>query len=131
MRPKMTAEDRACLEAARQMVCGHQAVFVTQTGRLILEGRTDCTLNPSGDHIDALIVALSQAIKLHLGGVDLVQLRDDLVASGVREDVADGIKDHVSGLSSCDWAHLRARVDWYAQESHPRRWSSTADIGVF
>lgn len=127
---KLTPEQRAALEAARQMVCGHQSVFVTHTGRLILAGRTDYELDPSGDRIDALVVALGQTLAFALAGVDLVQLRDDLVASGVREDVADGIKDHVSGLSGCDWAHLRARVAWYAQESHPRRWSSTADIGV-
>lgn len=127
----ITAEDRACLEAARQMVCGPGAAYVSDTGRMLLSGHTACDLDPSGDRIDALIVALGQTLAFALRGFDLVELRDDLVASGVREDVADGIKDHVSGLSDCDWAHLRARVCWYDQESHPHRWSSTADIGVF
>ena len=127
----LTPKQRATLEAARQMACAHQAVFVTHKGHLIMDGHSVCKLNPSGDFIDALIVTLAETLAFALEGFNLVQLRDDLVASGVRENVADGIKDHISSLSSCDWAYLRARIDWYAQESHPRRWSSTENLGVF
>lgn len=132
MPKKLTAEDRACLEAARQMCSRNREVYVLRDGRLLVDSQIRAfSLDPSGDPFDALIVALAQTLKLHLTGSDLVQLRDDLIASGVREDVANGIKDHVSGLTESDWAHLNARVDWYAHESHPRRWSSTADIGVY
>lgn len=132
MQRNLTSKERACLEAARLMVCTQTSpVYAMTDGRLVLSGRTVCTLNPSGDCIDALVVTLSGFLRHALDGFNLVQLRDDLVASGVREDVADGIHDHVAGLSDYDWALLRARVDWYDEASQARRYASTADIGVF
>lgn len=106
--------DQACLESARFMVCGDK-VEVWQDGTLF--NRAAFKLEPSRDPIDALIVVLSNAMKLHLSGVDFGKLRDDFIATDVGEEFANSIYDHLVGLSDDEWAHIRNRVDWYVNDN--------------
>lgn len=112
----MTPEERACLEAARRMVCGDAGdIYVFENGKLLVSSAF--SLNPSRDPIDALIVAVSQAIKLHLSGVEFGQLRDNLVAFGMGETLVDTVHDHLIEVSVEDWARVRARVDFYRDDN--------------
>lgn len=112
----MTPEERASLESARRMVCGDTGdIYVFEDGKLLISSAF--ALNPSRDPIDALIVAISQAIKLHLGGVEFGQLRDNLVAFGMGKELADTVHDHLIEVSVEDWARVRARVDFYRDDN--------------
>jgi len=112
----LSPEDRACLESARRMVCGDKGdIYVFDDGKLLVSSAF--ALDPSRDPIDALIVAVSQAVKLHLAGVDLGELRRDLVAAGMGEDLADSVHDHLSEVSVEDWKQVRARVKFYEDDN--------------
>lgn len=106
--------DQACLEAARFMVCGDK-VTVCQVGYLF--NGAAFKLEPSRDPTDALIVVVSKAMKLHLGGVDFGKLRDDFIATDVGEVFANSIYDHLVSLSNDEWARIRDRVDWYVNDN--------------
>ena len=108
--------DRASLETAHRVVCGDSGkVTVFEDGH-IFNGAA-FKLEPARDPIDALIVAVSQAVKLHLSGVDLGQLRGDLVAAGMREETANCVHNHLVDFSVEDWAKVRARVVFYTNDS--------------
>ena len=112
----LSPEDRACIESARRMVCGDKGdIYVFDDGKLLISSAF--ALNPSHDPIDALIVAISQAIKLHLSGIELGKLRNDLIAFGMGEKLADSVHDHLIGVSVEEWAHVRARVDFYSDDN--------------
>ena len=51
-------------------------------------------------------------------GVDLAQIRNDLVASDVGELLADKVHDHLSGCSVGEWQRLRERVAFYAADDN-------------
>lgn len=112
-----TPEDRASLESARRMVCGDRGdIYVFDDGKFLVSS-TAFALRPSHDPIDALIVAVSQAVKLHLAGVELGELRRDLVEAGMGEEQADSVLDHLLDVSVEDWAQVRARVDFYVNDN--------------
>lgn len=112
----LSPEERASVEAARRIVCGDKGdIYVFDDGKLLISSAF--ALEPSRDPIDALIVAVSQAIKLYLGGVDLSQLRDNLIAFGMGEKLADSVHDHLIEVSVEEWAQVRARVDFYRDDN--------------
>lgn len=112
----LSPEDRACIESARRMVCGDKGdIYVFDDGKLLISSAF--ALNPSRDPIDALIVAVSQAIKLHLFGIELGELRNDLIVVGMGEKLADSVHDHLIGVSVEEWAQVRARVDFYRYDN--------------
>ena len=79
----LSPEDRAALESARRMVCGDRGdIYVFDDGKFLVSS-TAFALRPSRDPIDALIFPVSQAVKVHLGGVELGELRRDLIATGM------------------------------------------------
>jgi len=79
--------DRAMLEWAYRVVVGFSAedeVFVMRDMSIVtVHDRT--VLDPSGDPLDALVVALAQTIKFRLRGVQSCELRRDLITAGMRE----------------------------------------------
>lgn len=112
----LSPEDRACIKSARRMVCGDKGdIYVFDDGKLLISSAF--ALNPSRDPIDALIVAVSQAIKLHLSGIELGELRNDLITFGMGEDLADTVHDHLIKVSVEDWGQVRARVDFYRDDN--------------
>lgn len=112
----LSPEERASLEVARRMVCGDTGdIYVFEDGKLLVSSAF--ALNPSRDPIDALIVAVSQAVELHLGGVDLGQLGNDLINVGMGKELADTVLDHLIEVSFEDWARVRARVDFYRDDN--------------
>ncbi len=111
----MTPTDRACLQYAAQVYWGLEQAYVTPFGKLAFPDEMH-NLNPSGDPHDAVIVTLAQMMKLHLSGVEFGQLRDDLLGSGVGEQFANRVHDHLIEVFPEEWASLRARVRWYADD---------------
>ncbi|WP_417809631.1 hypothetical protein [Thioclava sp.] len=108
--------DQACLECAHRMVCGGTGnVTVGQDGT-IYSGAA-FKLEPSRDSTDALVVVVSKAMKLYLGGVDFAKLRDDFIETDVGEVFANSIYDHLVSLSDDEWSHIRDRVEWYVNDN--------------
>jgi hypothetical protein len=108
--------DQACFEAARRVVCGDRGdVLVYQDGSFLIS-TAHFKLRPSSDPTDALIVSTAKVMKLHLGGVDLGKLRDDLLGGRVGEDLthfANLVHEHLISFTVEDWDAIRARVDFY------------------
>ncbi|MCE8518443.1 hypothetical protein KBY31_17120 [Ruegeria pomeroyi] len=125
----MTPEDQACYETARRVVCGDRDEIQVQEDGTFIIGSTAFKLEPSRDSTDALIVATAKMIKLHLGGVDLGKLRDDLIQSRFGERLANLIHDHLAGFSSEDWDAIRARVDFYRELNVIMRLPDTGNSG--
>lgn len=112
-------DDRACLDWAYRVVIGHGAendVYVTREGAIVDDG-TPSTLDPSGCALDATVVTLAQMMKFHLRGVGFGKLRDDLLGSGVGEQFANRVHDHLVDVSVEEWDRLRERVRWYADDN--------------
>lgn len=125
----MTPEDQACYETARRVVCGDRGdIHVFEDGSFVIS-RSAFKLEPSRDPTDALIVATAKVIKLHLGGVDLGKLRDDLIQSRFGERLANLIHDHLAGFSVEDWDAIRARVDFYREINVATRLPDTGKSG--
>ena len=114
-----TPEDRATLEWAYRVTLGYSAEDEVMVLRdlSIVTASDRATLDPSGDHYDALIVALAQAIKFYVTGVQFGQLRCDLIAAGMREEVANRVHDHLVDVSVEEWDRLRDRIRWYADDN--------------
>ena len=74
-------------------------------------------LDPSSSSQDALLVALAQAMKLHLTGIQFGELRCDLIAAGMREEAANRVHDHLVDVSVEEWDRLRDRIRWYADDN--------------
>ena len=107
--------DQACLETARRIVCSDRGeILVFEDGRLLI-GRSAFKLSPKRDSTDALIVVLARTIKKHLSGVELGKLRENLVGTGVEEQWAISIFEHLVSFSVEDWDAIRARVDFYVE----------------
>lgn len=124
----MTPEDRACLQYAAQVVFGVDHAYVAPDGACVIAGSLD-RFDPSGDAIDAVIATLAQTMKLHLGGVGFGELRNDLLRSGVGEQFANRVHDHLVDVSCEEWAALRNRVRWYADDTGEPLHASTVVAG--
>ncbi|AXX97249.1 hypothetical protein [Profundibacter amoris] len=114
----MTPEDRATLEWAYRVTLGYSAEdeVIVLRDLSIITAFDRAMLDPSSSSQDALIVALAQALKLHLTGVNFGQLRSDLVAAGLREEVANCVHDHMVDVSVEEWDRLRDRIRWYRDD---------------
>ena len=115
----MTPEDRAMLEWAYRVVVGFSAedeVFVLRD-MSIVTAHDRTVLDPSGDPLDALVVALAQTIKFRLRGVQSCELRSDLIAAGMGEEVANRVHDHLTDISVIEWQRLNERCRWYADDN--------------
>ncbi|MGR3792761.1 hypothetical protein [Vannielia sp. SX4] len=119
----MKAIDRACLQYATQVVVGRDAFYVASDVRL-LDGERLTALDPSDSVLDAVIALLASTMKLHLLGCTAGQLFNDLLRAGVGEQLAERVHDHVGDVSDPEWAALRARIRWYADE-HKQALDST------
>jgi hypothetical protein len=110
--------DQACFEVARRVVCGDRGeVMVYQDGSFLIN-TAHFKLRPSRDPTDALIVSTAKVIKLHLRGVDLGKLREDLLSRRVGEDLTDFanlVHKHLVSFTVEDWDAIRARADFYAE----------------
>lgn len=116
----MKAIDRACLQYATQVVTCRDAFYVAPDGRL-LDGDRLTALDPSGSVLDAVIALLASTMKLHLLGCTVGQLFNDLLRAGVGEQLAQRVHDHLGDVSCEEWAALRARIRWYADEHKAHR----------
>ncbi len=110
--------DQACLETARRVICGDLGeILVFEDGRLLV-ARSPFKLRPSSDPTDALIISTAKVMKLHLHGVNLGKLRDDLLGGRVGEDLADFanfVHEHLVSFTVEDWDAIRARADFYVE----------------
>jgi hypothetical protein len=127
----MTPEDRATLEWAYRVGLGFSAedeVFVLRDLSVITSSER-VTLDPSSNARDALLVALAQAMKLHLTGIQFGKLRRDLVAAGMREEAANRVHDHLVDISVEEWDRLRDRIRWYSDDNGDPITASTTTKG--
>ncbi|MDC0739396.1 hypothetical protein N6L24_13995 [Cognatishimia sp. SS12] len=112
----MTPTDRACLQYAVHVALGLDHAYVTPDGACVMVDSID-RFDPSSNPLDAVITTLAQMMKLHLGGVGFGELRNDLLRSGVREQFANRVHDHLVDVSVEEWAALRARIRWYGDDT--------------
>ncbi|MEP1768199.1 MAG: hypothetical protein ABJJ53_16355 [Sulfitobacter sp.] len=113
----LNPENRACLEWACRVVYGIDAsteIYTRRDGILVWDDLFK--IDPANSPSNASIAALAQMMKLHLGGTSFGELRNDLIRSGVGEQFANRIYDHLVDVLACEWAALRGRVRWYADD---------------
>ncbi|SFN49777.1 hypothetical protein SAMN04487859_103234 [Roseovarius lutimaris] len=113
----LNPENRACLEWACRVVYGIDApteIYTRRDGTLVWDDLFK--IDPANSPSDASIAALAQVMKLHLGGASFGELRDDLIRSGVGEQFANRIYDHLVDVLASEWAALRGRVRWYGDD---------------
>ncbi|MEP3296468.1 MAG: hypothetical protein ABJO27_08315 [Pseudoruegeria sp.] len=113
----LNPENRACLEWASRVVYGIDApteVYTRRDGTLVWEDLFK--IDPANSPSDASIAALAQMMKLHLDGASFGKLRNDLIRSGVGEQFANRIYDHLVDVLASEWAALRCRVRWYGDD---------------
>ncbi|MBT3143479.1 hypothetical protein KL867_20685 [Ruegeria litorea] len=110
--------DRATLEWAFRITVGYSAEDEVLVLRdlAIVTAHDRIVLDPSNEPHDALVVALAQAMKLHVGGIQFGELRGDLIAAGLREKVANCVHDHLVDVSVEEWDRLNARIRWYSDD---------------
>lgn len=130
MRP--TPEDRATLEWAYRVGLGFSGEdeVVVLRDLSIVTTLDRVTLDPSSSPQDALLVALAQAMKLHLSGVNFGKLRLDLVAAGLGKEAANRVHDHLVDVSVEEWDRLRERINWYADDNGDPITASTTASGT-
>ena len=127
-----TPDYRACLQFALNVVFGfgpEDNLYVLRDGQRYATGHDVCTIDPSGDSTDAVIAALAAMMKLHLDGISFGQLRDDLLRSGVGEQFANRVHDHLVDVSVEEWSRLRERAAWYRDDNAEPIFASTAQSG--
>lgn len=127
----MTPEDRATIEWAYRVVLGFSAedeVIVLRDLTVVTQ-HDHAPLNPSGSSQDALIVALAQTMKLRIRGLQFGELRLDLIAAGMREQVADRVHDHLVDISVEEWNRLKQRIAWYRDDKCSPITASTSQAG--
>ena len=107
--------DRACLQYAYQDVRGVDHAYVSPSGACLLLNHAE-QLDPAGDPMSAAIAALAAMMKLHLGGIGFGELRNDLLCSGVSEEFANRVHDHLTDVSVSEWVGLRDRIRWYRDD---------------
>lgn len=126
-----TPEDRACLEWACRIVFGIDAddeIVVLPHLTVVWDGDR-FKLNPANSAGDASIATLAQMMKYHLTGFEFAELRDDLLRSGVNEEFADRVYDHLKDVSDDEWDRLRRHVDAYRNMLDSDTEFSGADYG--
>ncbi|MBN2631327.1 MAG: hypothetical protein JXR75_12415 [Rhodobacteraceae bacterium] len=131
--PKATPEDRACLDYAFRVVVGMNAedeVIALRDGLSIATRNGVEKVDASSSTTNALIHVLAQAMQLHLGGVNLGNVRHDLLTRGMGVKAANRVYDHLVDLSVEEWDRLRARVRWYADDNCRPITSATQASGV-
>ena len=128
----MTPEDRATLEWAYRVTLGYSAEdeVIVLRDLSIITAFDRAMLDPSSSSQDALIVALAQAMKLHLSGVNFGKLRRDLIAAGMGVEVANCVHDHLMDISVEEWNRLRDRIRWYRDDIRLPITASTKAAGV-
>jgi hypothetical protein len=110
--------DRACLEWACRVVFGidpETEVYVRRDLSVVWD--EIFKIDPADSVTDASIAALAQTMKFHLGGIGFGKLRDDLLGSGVGEQFANRVHDHLVDVLATEWAALRDRIRWYADDN--------------
>lgn len=128
----MKPSERACLEWAYSVGLGFSAedeVIVLRGGEIVTRHGVE-TLDPSSGPTIAVVCTLALMMEHHLDGFSLVQLRDDLLRSGVGKEFADRVYDHLKDVSVVEWDRLRARVRWYADDNGAPITVSTPQSGV-
>jgi hypothetical protein len=117
-----TPETRACLDFAYRMVVGigvEDELYVCRDGITVATHAGVERVEPSGCHpYDVLIHLVAKAMQTHLRGVDLAQIRDDLLATDIGELLANKVNDHLLGLSVGEWQRLRGRVAFYMADDN-------------
>lgn len=117
---KATPEDRACLDFAYRSVIGmgvEDEVIALRDGLTIATPYGTEKIDASTRTTNLLIHALAQAMKLHLSGIQLGEVRGDLLARGMRVQTANRVHDHLVDLSVEEWDRLWTRVRWYADDN--------------
>lgn len=114
----MTPSDRATLEWACRVVFGidpETEVYVCHDLSIVWDGIFK--IDPASCTTDASIATLAQTMKLHLGGIGFGKLRNDLLGSGVGEQFANRVHDHLVDILDIEWAALRDRIRWYHNDT--------------
>ncbi|WP_170411266.1 hypothetical protein [Ruegeria atlantica] len=120
MPAQVTPEDRACIQFALFVTMGlgpEDDIIVARDGQHYFWESELVKLEPSGSPQDAVVVTLAQVMKLHLHGFGFAELRDDLVRSGVGEQFAKRVHDHLESVSVEEWERLRERIVWYGDDN--------------
>lgn len=115
---QVTPENRACLEWACRVVYGidpETEIFVRRDLSIVWDDLFK--IDPADGVTDASIAALAQMMKLHLGGASFGELRRDLIGSGVGEQFANRVHDHLVDVLETEWAALRGRIRWYSDDT--------------
>lgn len=114
----MLNEDRATLEWACRVVFGidpEAEVYVRRDLSIVWDGIFK--IDPANCTTDASIATLALMMKFHLGGIGFGKLRNDLIGSGVGEQFANRIHDHLADVLDTEWAALRGRIGWYRDDT--------------
>jgi hypothetical protein len=127
----MTPEDRATIEWAYRVGLGFSAEdeVVVLRDLSIITTSERVTLDPSSNSRDALLVALAQAMKFHLTGIQFGKLRCDLIAAGMGEEAANRVHDHLVDVSVEEWDRLKERINWYRDDNGGPIAASTTSSG--
>lgn len=114
----MQADNRACVEWACRVVygIGPETEIYVRRDRVVVWDHL-FKIAPSSNATDASIAALAQMMKLHLGGTSFAKLRNDLIQSGVGEQFANRVHDHLVDVSVEEWGRLRDRIRWYGDDN--------------
>lgn len=113
----LSPENRACLEWACRVVYGIDAnaeIHARRDGTIVWDDLIK--IDPASSPTDASVAALAQMMKLHLGGASFGELRNDLIGSGVGEQFANRVHDHLVDVLDTEWAALRGRIRWYRDD---------------
>lgn len=130
---KATSEDRACLDFAFRAVIGMGAedeVIALRDGVTIVTCNGVEKVDASSSTTNALIHVLAQAMQLHLGGINLGNVRHDLLTRGMGVKAANRVYDHLVDLSVVEWERLRARVLWYRDDNARSITAATQVVGL-
>lgn len=109
-----TPENRACLECACRVVFGidpETEIYVRRDLPVVWDDLF--RIDPVDNESDASIAALAQMMRLHLGSASFSEFRHDLLGSGVGEQFANRVHDHLVDVLDDEWAALRGRICWY------------------
>jgi hypothetical protein len=127
-----TPSDRACLQFALHVRLGYgpeNDIYVLRDCRRVLVSGQIENVDPSVSPMDALTVALAQAMKLHLTGINFGKLHRDLIAAGMGIEAANRVHDHLVDVSVEEWDRLRERINWYGDDNGDPITASTKASG--
>jgi len=127
----LNPEDRATLEWACRVVFGidpEAEVYVRRDLSIVWDDIFK--IDPANCPTDASIATLALMMKLHLGGTGFGKLRNDLLGSGVGEQFANRVHDHLVDVSVEEWDRLRERINWYRDDIGDPITASTTPLGT-